>query len=101
MTKDIGVSVGLQATALGIGTGAVLWTGHAQAMERVRAGQQERVNAQEAANLEAERLNHQRLAGLARYLARRLADAEERAARLEAALLQRQAFIDRQRRGTA
>lgn len=101
MTKDIGVNVGLQATALGIGIGAVLWTGHANAMDRVRAGHQARVEAQEAANLQAERLNHRQLAALARDLARRLADAEARAQRLEAALLQRQAYIDRQRRAAA
>lgn len=101
MTKDVGVNVGLQATALGVGVSAVLWTGHAQAMDRVRAGHQARVDAQEAANLRAERLNHIQLAALARDLARRLADSEARAQRLEAALLQRQAYIDRQRREAA
>jgi hypothetical protein len=97
MAKDIGVNVGLQTTALGIGVGAVLWTGHAQAMDRVRAGHQANVDAQEAAKLQAERLNHVQLAALARSLARRLADSEAKNARLETALLQRQAYIDRQR----
>jgi hypothetical protein len=39
---DIGSAVGLQATALGAGLGAMLYTGHAQAMERVRQDREAR-----------------------------------------------------------
>lgn len=101
MARDYGYNIGLQATAVGLGIGAVLATGHARAIEAVQRKRQERVDAAHAANLDLERANHVELAALARDLARRLAASEAENARLTRALAQRQAFIDRQRRSAA
>lgn len=95
MSKDPGYNIGLQATGLGIATGALLYTAHAKGMEALDARRQARVDAQHAANRRAERANHQQLASLARELAARLAASEAENARLRTALAQRQAYIDR------
>ena len=39
---DTGTAVGLQATAVGAGLGALIYTGHARAMEAVRQQREER-----------------------------------------------------------
>ena len=95
MARDIGTSIGLQATGLGIATGALLYTAHAKGMEALDARRQACVDAQHAANRRAERANHQQLASLARELAARLASSEAENRRLRTALAQRQAYIDR------
>lgn len=97
MTRDYGYNVGLTATGIGLATGALLWTGHVKALEAVEEKRQQRVDAQHAANLQAERLNHSQLAALAKNLAARLAASEAENARLRTGLAQRQAYIDRLR----
>jgi hypothetical protein len=95
---DIGTSVGLQATAIGIGMGALIAGGHASAMERVRADRQAREQATYDAAVSAALGNAAELGRLARMMAADLAEAHGENARLRRALEQRQAYIDRQRR---
>ena len=97
MARDPGYNVGLQATGLGLTVGAMLYTAHAEGLAAMDCVNQERVDAQHAANLQAERQNHRELAALARELASRLAASESENARLRKALAQRQAYIDRMR----
>ena len=95
---DIGTAVGLQATALGIGLGAVISTGHARAMEAVLADREAREQAAYDAAILAALGNGERLGIIARQAVRDLAAANAEISRLRAALSQRQAYIDRHRR---
>ena len=91
---DQGTAIGLQATALGVGVGAALWTGHARAMEAVRRDRESREAAAHAAAVAG---NLARLEELARQALRDLGEAHAEIARLRRALAQRQAYIDRNR----
>ncbi|MFU0507366.1 hypothetical protein [Pseudaminobacter sp. NGMCC 1.201702] len=95
---DIGTAVGLQATALGAGIGALLYTGHARAMEAVRADREAREQAAYDAAVVAALGNAEQLGLIARQAVRDLAAAYAEIAKLRRALAQRQAYIDRQRR---
>ncbi|MGO4558280.1 hypothetical protein [Mesorhizobium sp. 2RAF21] len=92
---DQGTAIGLQATAIGVGIGAAIYTGHARAMEAVRANREAR---EQAAYHAAVAGNVARLEGIARAALRDLGEAQAEVERLRRALAQRQAFIDRQRR---
>ena len=94
---DIGTAVGLQATSLGVGLGAMLYTGHAQAMERVRQDREAREQAAYDAAVSAALGNAESLGRIARQAVRDLAAERAENARLRRALAQRQAYIDRQR----
>ncbi|MBX3531980.1 MAG: hypothetical protein KF849_15330 [Rhizobiaceae bacterium] len=45
MSGDSGYKIGLQATGVGLTVGALLWTGHAKAMEAVRQAREDRQQA--------------------------------------------------------
>jgi hypothetical protein len=94
---DQGTAIGLQATAIGVGVGAALWTGHARAMEAVRRDRESREAAAHAAAVAG---NIARLEGLARQALRDLGEAHAENARLRRTLAQRQAYID-MKRGSA
>lgn len=98
MARDIGTSIGMQATGIGLTVGALIHTGAMKAFEIADQRRQDRVDAQHDANRRAERQNHADLASLARELAAQLAASEAENARLRTALAQRQAYIDRIRR---
>ncbi|MFD2054744.1 hypothetical protein ACFSQT_17080 [Mesorhizobium calcicola] len=98
---DIGTSVGLQATALGAGLGAIIYTGHAQAMERARQDREAREQAAYDAAVSAAFGNAEALGRIARQAVRDLAAANAEIAKLRAALAQRQAYIHRQRQRVA
>lgn len=88
---DIGTSVGLQATAVGVGMGAVIAGAHAAGMNAMREAREERARvAREAAIAD--------LGDVAREMASELAAAHAEIAKLKRALAQRQAFIDSLRR---
>ncbi|EKF17468.1 hypothetical protein [Nitratireductor pacificus] len=88
---DIGTAVGLQATAIGVGMGAVLAGAHAAGMEAMREAREERATrAREAAI--------QDLGDVAREMATELAAAHAEIAKLKRLLAQRQAYIDSLRR---
>lgn len=91
---DQGTAVGLQATAIGIGVGAAIWTGHARAMEAVR---RDREACESAAHAAAVAGNLAKLEGLAWQALRDLSEAHAENARLRRALAQRQAYIDMKR----
>lgn len=95
---DIGTSVGLQATALGAGLGAILYTGHARAMEAVRADREAREQAAYDAAVDAALGNAEALGRFARKAVRDLAAANAEIAKLRRALEQRQGYIDRMRK---
>lgn len=88
---DIGTAVGLQATAVGIGFGAVIAGAHAAGMNAVREAREERAQAARDAAVAD-------LGDVARQMAAELASAHAEIARLNRALLQRQAYIDSMRR---
>ncbi|MER8571288.1 hypothetical protein NKG99_07550 [Mesorhizobium sp. M1409] len=92
---DVGTAVGLQATSLGVGIGAMLYTGHANAMERVRADREAREQAAYDAALFAALGNADQLGRIARQAVRDLAIERAENARLRRALEQRQGYIDR------
>jgi len=92
---DIGTAVGLQATALGVGIGAALFTGHANAMERVRQDREAREQAAYDAAVSAALGNAEALGRVARQAVRDLAAANAENAKLRRALEQRQGYIDR------
>jgi hypothetical protein len=95
---DIGTAVGLQATALGVGIGAALFTGHANAMERVRQDREAREQAAYDAAVSAALGNAEALGRVARQAVRDLAAANAENAKLRRALEQRQGYIDRLKR---
>lgn len=97
MTRDYGYNVGMTATGLGITAGALLYSAHAAGMQAVHDARERQADAIHAANLDAERANHDQLAVLARGLARDLAAERAENLRLRKALAQRQAYIDRLR----
>jgi len=92
---DQGTAMGLQATAVGLGIGAMLWAGHAHAMEKMRADHEAR---EQTAYDAAVAGNTARLEAIARTALRNLGEAHAEIDRLRRALAQRQAYIDRQRR---
>jgi len=92
---DEGTAMGLQATAVGVGIGALLWAGHTRAMEAVCA---DRAAREQAAYDAAVAGNTARLEAIARTALRDLGAAHAEIDRLKRALAQRQAYIDRQRR---
>lgn len=94
---DIGTAVGLQATALGVGIGAVLFTGHARSLEAARAAREAREQATYDAAVSAALGNAEQLGIVARQAVRELAAVQAENAKLRRALAQRQAYIDRQR----
>ncbi|TPK91481.1 hypothetical protein [Mesorhizobium sp. B2-4-17] len=95
---DVGTAVGLQATSLGVGIGAVMFTGHANAMERVRQDREAREQATYDAAVSAALGNAEQLGRIARQAVRDLATANAEIAKLRRALEQRQGFIDRMKR---
>lgn len=87
---DIGTAVGLQATAIGVGMGAVIAGAHAAGMNAMREAREERARvAREAAIAD--------LGDVARQMASELAAAHAEIAKLKRLLAQRQAFIDHMR----
>jgi len=94
---DSGAAVGLQATALGVGIGAVLFTGHARAVEAARSAREAREQAAYDAAVYAALGNAEQLGIIARQAVRELAAVQAENAKLRRALAQRQAYIDRQR----
>lgn len=95
---DVGTSVGLQATAVGVGVAALLYSAHAGGMQRVHEAREARVAAAHQAAVDAALGNAEALARLARQSARDLAAAHAEIRQLKAALAQRQGYIDRTRR---
>ena len=91
---DEGTAMGLQATAVGLGIGAMIWAGHTHAMEKMRA---DRAAREQAAYDAAVAGNIARLAGIARTALRDLGRAHAEIDRLKRALALRQSYIDRQR----
>lgn len=94
---DIGTAVGLQATALGVGIAAAIYTGHARAMEAVHAEREARDQAVYDAAVDAALGNAEQLGVIARQAVRDLAAANAKIVKLRRALVQRQAYIDRLR----
>lgn len=92
---DIGTAVGLQATAIGVGLGALLYTGHAQGMERMRADREAREQAAYDAAVSYALGNAEELGVIARRAVRDLAASQAENAKLRRALAQRQGYIDR------
>jgi hypothetical protein len=88
---DIGTAVGLQATAVGVGAGALIYSAHAAGLEAMRQAREDR--AQAARNAAVADLGES-----ARLMAAELATAHAEIARLKRALGQRQAYIDSIRR---
>lgn len=88
---DIGTAVGLQATAIGVGAGALIASAHAAGIDAMRQAREEREHA-------AREIAIADLGRSARMLAGELAAAHAEIARLKRALAQRQAFIDSLRR---
>lgn len=92
---DTGTAIGLQATAIGVGLGALLYTGHAQAMQRVSADREARKQAAYDAAVAAALGNAHELGIIARRAVRDLAASQAEVAKLRRALAQRQGYIDR------
>jgi hypothetical protein len=92
---DVGRAVGLQATAIGVGIGGLLYTGHAQAMQRVNAYREACEQAAYDAAVSAALGNAHELGIIARQAVRDLAASQAENARLRRALAQRQGYIDR------
>lgn len=95
---DAGYAVGMQATGVGLAVGALLWTGHAKAMERVRQDREDREQAAYDAAVEYRLRNADEVEALAMQLADELAEARAENARLRRQLAQKQAYIDSLRR---
>ncbi|MHA6641073.1 hypothetical protein [Mesorhizobium sp. A623] len=92
---DIGTAVGLQATALGVGIGAVLYTGAMHAIEGGRAAREAREQAAYDAAVSHALGNAEELGIIARRAVRDLAASQAENAKLRRALAQRQGYIDR------
>lgn len=91
---DAGYAVGMQATGVGLAVGALLWTGHAKAMERVRQDREDREQAAYDAAVGYRLQNADQVEALAMELADELAEAKAEIAQLRRTLAQRQAYID-------
>ncbi|MBX3576205.1 MAG: hypothetical protein KF723_03275 [Rhizobiaceae bacterium] len=98
MVKDSGYNVGMQATGVGLAVGALLWTGHAKAVEAVRADREAREQAAYDAAVAYRLGNAAEVEALALELADELAEAKAEIVRLRRQLGQKQAYIDSLRR---
>lgn len=88
---DLGTSMGLQATAVGLGAGALIYSAHAAGLEAMRRAREDREHAAHDAAVAD-------LGRSARLMAAELAAAHAEIAKLKRALAQRQAYIDSIRR---
>lgn len=88
---DLGTSMGLQATAVGVGAAALIYSAHSAGIERMHQAREDREQA--ARNAAVADLGQS-----ARLMASELAAAHAEIAKLKRALAQRQAYIDSIRR---
>jgi len=98
MVRDQGYNVGLQASAVGVATAAVLWTGAAKVLEGIRQDREDREQAAHDAAVAYRLGNAQEVEALALELADELAEARAEIAQLRRQLGQKQAYIDIMRR---